>query len=232
MVNNYDATGRTGRLMIYRTVLTIIFSLGLFTLSTNFLLSLPQHQPIAQSSSSPPDQSITSPNTNQAMSLGAAKEQYLTVWNQTEFHIPFSTYVDPGFETAYGVYEEHSNIFAPGETMVLYLEPVAFGHQQMLDENGDTTYLMNFSADIIIADANGNEVATIQDLPIGSIMSQNQNTELHMTVTLTQDQPFPVGDYIITYIVHDQVSGESFQIEKTITIADDGDNAAATTSTV
>jgi hypothetical protein len=52
-------------------------------------------------------------------------------------------------------------------------------------------------------------------------------------LTLTQDEPFPVGDYVITYIVHDQVSGESSQIEKGMTIADgDENNTTASTATV
>jgi hypothetical protein len=158
------------------------------------------------------------------MTLDAAKEQYLTVWNQTEFNIAFSTYVEPGSAAAYGIYEEHdnsnNNIFRPGETIVLYIEPVAFGHRQILDDQGNIQYLMNFTADFLIADANGNELLTFEDVPLGSIISYRQNTELFLELTITQDQPFPVGDYIITYIIHDQVSGESLEIERRITIDD------------
>jgi hypothetical protein len=108
--------------------------------------------------------------------------------------------------------------------MVLYVEPVAFGHRQILDDKGNTQYLMNFTADFLIADANGNALLTFEDIPLGSIVSYRQNTELFLELTITQDQPFPVGDYIITYIIHDQVSGESLEIDKRITIEDD-DNA-------
>ena len=41
-----------------------------------------------------------------------------------------------------------------------------------------------------------------------------------MTLTLSQEQPFPVGDYIITYVVHDHVTGQSFQLDRRITIDD------------
>jgi hypothetical protein len=119
---------------------------------------------------------------NQSIDLEAARQQYLTVWNQAEFHIPFSTFVEPSFETGYGIYKEHgsNNIFRPGETVVLYLEQVAFGHQRIIDDNGNTLYFSNFTADIIIADANdGNQLATIEDLPVGSMISHRQNTELH-----------------------------------------------------
>jgi hypothetical protein len=189
-----------------------------------------------------PPSTITSPttdttniiNNNQSMNLEVAKEQYLAVWNQTGFSIPLSTYVELGSATGYGIYKERENssIFRPGETMVLYLEPVAFGHQQILKEDNDSEnnllFLMNFTADIIIADAaDYNELVTIEDLSVGSIISHRQNTELHLTLTLTQDQPFPVGDYIISYVVYDQVLEESFQVDKRITIASE-DNTAAT----
>jgi hypothetical protein len=46
-------------------------------------------------------------------------------------------------------------------------------------------------------------------------------------VTLTQSEPFPVGDYILTYVVHDQVTGQSFQLDRQITIDDNAVTGAA-----
>ena len=43
-------------------------------------------------------------------------------------------------------------------------------------------------------------------------------TEMPLTLTLTQEEPFPVGDYVITYVLHDGVTGQSFQIDRQITI--------------
>jgi hypothetical protein len=165
---------------------------------------------------------ITTDGNNQGISVEAAKEQYLAVWNQSDFEIAFDTYVEPDSARGYGIYEEHTNnnIFTPGETIQLYLEPVAFGHQPIQDDNGNTLYLMNFTADIILSDVNGNELQSFEDIPVGSIVSYRQNTEMHLILTVTQSQPFPVGDYVVRYIVHDQVTGQSFQIDKGITIAD------------
>jgi hypothetical protein len=186
---------------------------------------------------------ITSPPTTtdggntSAMTLEAARQQYLAAWNQTEFQIVFNTYIEPGSATGYGMYEEreNNNIFRPGETIQLYAEPVGFGHQPIIDDAGNTLYSIDLAADIIISDVNGNELATIEDLPISDIVSHRQNTELHLTLTLTQDGPFPVGDYIVSYIVYDQVKGESFQMDNRITIdtEEDDDNAGtANTTTV
>jgi hypothetical protein len=160
------------------------------------------------------------------MTIEAAKELYLSVWNQTEFNTTFSTFVEPFSAAGYGVYEERSNVFAPGETVVLYIEPVGFAHGQVIDEeegsnNNSTLYLMNMTADYEIAAANGTNLQLIEDVQVGSITSHRPNTEMFLTLTLAQEvQPFPVGNYVITYSVTDEVSGESFELQKEITVAE------------
>jgi hypothetical protein len=155
-----------------------------------------------------------------------AKELYLSVWNQTEFNATFSTFVEPFSVAGYGVYEERSNIFVPGETIVLYVEPVGFAHKQVIDEEGGSNnntilYLMNMTSDYKIAAANGTELQLIEDVQAGSITSHRPNTEMPLTITLTPEvQPLPVGSYVITYSVTDEISGESFELEKDITVAE------------
>ena len=158
------------------------------------------------------------------MTIEDAKDLYLSVWNQTEFNATFSTFVEPFSAAGYGVYEERSNVFAPGETIVLYVEPVGFAHRQIIDEergNNNTLYFMNMTADYEIAATNGTELQLIEDVQAGSINSHRPNTEMPLTLTITPEvQPLPIGDYIITYSVTDEVSGESFELEKEITVAE------------
>jgi hypothetical protein len=166
---------------------------------------------------------VTSTNN---LTIEDAKQLYLSVWNQTEFNATFSTFVEPFSTIGYGVYEERSNIFAPGETIVLYLEPVGFAHKQIIDKEGrgnnnTTLYLMNMTADYKIAAANGTELQLIEDVQVGNITSHRPNTEMFLTLTLTpEEQSLPIGSYAITYSVTDEVSGESFDLEKDITVAE------------
>ena len=162
------------------------------------------------------------------MTIEDAKELYLSVWNQTEFNASFSTFIEPFSAAGYGVYEERSNIFAPGETIVLYVEPVGFAHKQIIDEergsnNSTMLYLMNMTSDYDIAAANGTEIEIqlIEDKQgLRNITSHRPNTEMYLTLTLTPEvQPLPIGSYIITYSVTDEISGESFELEKDITVA-------------
>jgi hypothetical protein len=164
------------------------------------------------------------------MTIEEAKELYLSVWNQTEFNATFSTFVEPFSAAGYGVYEERSNIFAPGETIVLYVEPVGFAHKQVINEergsnnNNTLLYLMNMTSDYKIAATNGTELELqlIEDEQgLRNITSHRPNTEMYLTLTLTPEvQPLPVGSYVITYSVTDEISGESFELEKDITVAE------------
>jgi hypothetical protein len=151
------------------------------------------------------------------MTLDAAKETYLATWNSTELNATFSTFVQPFSAAGYGIYEEHGSTFQPGETVVLYIELVGYGHMQVPDEQGGTLYLMNMTADYTIASADGMMMQTIQDVPAGSIISHRPNTELFLELSLTQE--LPGGDYMVTYNITDEVSGESFALEKQITVA-------------
>ena len=81
-----------------------------------------------------------------------------------------------------------------------------------------TLYLINMTADYIISDSSGTVLATIEDLPAASLFSHAQNTEFSLTLTLLQKEPSPAGDSKIKYVVHDDVTGQSFQIDRQITI--------------
>lgn len=170
---------------------------------------------------------LSATTTNNNMTFEDAKELYLSVWNQTAFNATFSTFVEPFSAAGYGVYEERSNVFAPGETIVLYVEPVGFAHKQVIDERGSNNntlvYLMNMTSDYKIAAANGTEIELqlIEDEQgLRNITSHRPNTEMYLTLTLTPEvQPLPVGNYVITYSVTDEISGESFELEKDITVA-------------
>jgi hypothetical protein len=197
--------------MVHRRALELIFCLGFFSVLTGlFLFSSPQVS-FAQLSSSPetqPSQEVQ--GANELAELEAAREQYLSVWNNTAFTSQFDVFIAEGSDLGYGINREHipSNVFRPGETIVLYVEPVGFGHQPIADTSVEdvgntdaasrTLYLLNMTADYMISDSTGSELQAIEDLPVGNLISHRQNLELFLTLTLRQDEPFPVGDYIVT----------------------------------
>jgi hypothetical protein len=153
------------------------------------------------------------------MKYEAAREQFLEVWDTLGFHPLVATYVNESVELGNGVYQERSNVFSPGEDILLYVQPIGFGHKQIEGQNGERLYLMNFTADIVITFANGTIVGGGQNIPIDAIVSHYRNTEFYLTLSVTQTNPFPNGDYVINYRVIDQTSGEDFELSKDITIS-------------
>ena len=121
----------------------------------------------------------------------------------------------------YGVYEEkESDTFEPGEDIILYIEPVGFEYGSSDEDEDKPLYTIDFTADFVISDSEGNVLTGQQGLPVSNISSYHQNKEVFIPFTITQTSPFPSGDYIVTYTIHDDNSGNSFNIIKEITISE------------
>lgn len=238
-----DATVKIKTPLITSQISLIATFLGVFILSTGFvLLSSPPPIALGQPFSSIPETPLNQDEEsgNQLGQLEAVRQEYLSVWNSTAFSSQFDVFIAEGTDGGYGVYREHTpaNIFRPGETIVLYLEPVGFGHQAITATSTDDVgindssvsmpmYLIEMTVDIIISDAAGTQLQALEDLPGASFISHRENTEFPLVVTLTQSEPFPVGDYILSYIIYDQVRGQSFQIDRQITIDENAVTGAA-----
>jgi hypothetical protein len=143
-----------------------------------------------------------------------AQTAALTKQNNTAFHSGFDTFVVPGSVNGYGIYEPHNSSFKPGEKISIYVEPIGFSYKPIR-----SLYLMNFTADLLVSDKAGHILTGFQNLPISTIVSHHKNKELTLTVSMRQTNPFPLGDYVLKYIIHDAVSGNSFSIIKNIKIA-------------
>jgi hypothetical protein len=221
--------------LVYRRPLELIFCFGLFSILTSLFLLFSTQVSFAQIPSSPETSASLGVEeaNSQLAELEAARQQYMTAWNNTGFTSQFDVFIAEGSLGLFGEYREHvpANVFRPGETIVLYVEPVGFGHLPITDTSVEdvgnteatsrTWYLMNMTADIYGTDSNGTQVFAIEDLAVASnLISHRQITEIPMTLTLTQEEPFPVDDYILTYVIHDDVTGQSFQIDRGITIDD------------
>jgi len=78
---------------------------------------------------------------------------------------------------------------------------------------------MNFTDDVLISDKARRVLTGFQNLPLSTLNSHHKNKELTLTVCLTQTKPFPPGEYVLKYTIHDLPSGNSFDIIKNIRIA-------------
>jgi len=152
-------------------------------------------------------------NSNPASNTTASATNATTP--AASFHSSFDTFVVPGSVNGYGVYQTHnSSIFKPGEKILLYIEPAGYSYKPV-----GSLFLMNFTADVLISNRAGHVLTGLQNLPISTLISHHKNKELLLTVSLTQTSPFPIGEYVLKYTIHDTTSGNSFDIARNITIA-------------
>jgi len=153
----------------------------------------------------------TMPSSSAQIDTGNTTEQGIITSSET-FASSLDLFVVPESVGGYGVYEERESSFAPGEDIVLYSEPVGFSYKPIISNqtNGETQYLMNFTADLVITDTVGNVLGGFQD---------HQNKEVNLVVTLSQSSPFPEGNYKVLYTFHDEPSDNTFEITKDVTIS-------------
>jgi hypothetical protein len=152
----------------------------------------------------------------QHLAFGQSPET--SVAGEQTFRSAFDTFVssEPG---GYGIYEDRkSNVFKPGETFLLYVEPLGYTYGIVTDEDGNTLYTMNFTLDFIISDKNGNVLGGQEDIPVSNIVSYHQNKELFFDISIDQTSLFSPGDYVITYRITDENSGKSFEITKDVSV--------------
>jgi hypothetical protein len=208
--------------MLTSSAKVIIATLALVIMSSAVIQTSYSQQPNSNSSLgltmiSNNSQTASTPNI---MKYEAAREQFLKVWDQLEFEPRVATFVNASDLIGNGQYQEHSNVFAPGEEIVLYVQPIGFGHNQIQGQNGEKLYLMNFTADIVLTTKNGTIVGGGQDIPISKLISHYRNIDLFATLTLTlPPDPSIKGDYVGKYTLNDQTTGKSFDITKDVTIS-------------
>lgn len=160
----------------------------------------------------------TEENSTSVAEYQKLRDHYLKAWQNLTFQSVFNTYVKKGSATGYGVYEpRQSNIFSPGETLELYVEPVGYSFGPVQKENN--AYSIDLSTDIIVSEPSGREVTSIRGFHAGNMTTHHKNTEAFLVLTLTPSQGVPEGDYVITYIVKDNNSGKVFDITKNIRLA-------------
>jgi hypothetical protein len=200
---------------------TVLFLVMVFLSNTIGILP---HSAYAQTNTTAPSQNATTtPITTSVPDFKTLRDQYLAQWQQLNFQSVFDTYIEPYSAQGYGIYQDRpSNIFSPDTSAItLYVEPVGYSFEEGVDEKGNILYSFNFTATITISESQGNPLT--EPIPAEfdePLNSHNKATEAFMPITLTLEQPLPVGEYTITYDITDGTSGKSFQIVKDIRVAE------------
>jgi hypothetical protein len=128
-------------------------------------------------------------------------------WNVTPLGFRTVTFITdkPG---GYGIYNaKPDNVFKPGETLVVYAEPVGFKWHPKDGLNNATIV-----ADVMLSTGDGKLVAGQKNFGTFNFNSREQNTEVmtHLTVNFTGA---PAGKYLLAVTYTDKVSGETAEFK-------------------
>ncbi|HET6589482.1 MAG TPA: hypothetical protein VFG45_04890 [Candidatus Nitrosocosmicus sp.] len=177
----------------------------------NLQVEIPAIPPAKDTVSSTPSKSENTPN---GIMNSTSSQQQETFFPEVEIFVT-------SMPQEFGIYNVRTNnLFALGEDILLYIEPKGFSYETMTNNSNKTLYSINFDADFTISDTNGNILTEQRGISVNDITSHHQNKEIFIPFTITQTSPFPPGNYIITYTIHDENSGNSFTIDKEIVITE------------
>ena len=165
--------------------------------------------------------SSSSTTTNSTVSqFYNLRNNYSSEWERLPFQYNFGTFITENSTQGYGIFtEKNSSIFNTSQRILLYIEPIGFEHEPIIDAEGNKLYLINITAIITMEDDKGNEVPSIEDVQDYIFKSHNKITELYLPIDLDLTSSLPPANYVITYTLTDNISKEYFDIQKNITIS-------------
>src|SRR6056297_1332421 len=111
----------------------------------------------------------------------------------------------------FGMYQARQDAnFEQGETFLIYAEP----RNYTIKENEDELFEIHFKEDVYLMDMEGNILWGQKDYLDYHVFSHHPNNEIFITNTITQDSPFPKGEYQFQLVLKDVLSQKT--VEKTI----------------
>jgi hypothetical protein len=145
--------------------------------------------------------------------LDAAEGALLDVWARVPFGARHVTFVDKRPELFGGYEPRPSNVFAIGERLQTYLEPVGYGWKSL----GNDSYRFGVTTDFELRTRGGKIIGGQTAFQAIDLTSHAKNRELFVLLTLTIDGLEP-GDYVVAYTLHDNVGGAAARIEQPFTL--------------
>lgn len=110
--------------------------------------------------------------------------------------------------SGFGFYQaKESNIFAQGETFLIYAEPKNYTIKKV--QQG--LFEIHFKQDIYILDMEDNILWGQKDYLDFHVLSHQPNNEIFISNTISQDSPFPKGEYKFLLVVKDVLSQKTVE---------------------
>lgn len=116
----------------------------------------------------------------------------------------------------FGLFKEREDaVFAPGEPLVVYAEPVGYEWK----EGGDGTYTFGFEIDLALKSPDGEVLVEKEQFQRLALTSHARNREFMLTLTLDISGA-PAGDYVVEYRARDVNGSKAGLISLPFSIAE------------
>jgi hypothetical protein len=116
----------------------------------------------------------------------------------------------------FGIYRpRESDIFKPGEPLVIYAEPIGFGYGKHSIGGNE----IGLTSDFILTDTDGKELYSKDDFLAVTLPVRYHNREFQMQLTVNLTG-LPAGKYIAKFHVRDQHSDKSGDFELPFELAE------------
>ena len=162
-------------------------------------------------------QAVEAAERDQAVeALARAEDAFFAIWDRLPLDFRQIELVR-GEPEGYGQIEPRAdNVFAPGEEITVYVDPIGFGWRE--GENGWETDL---AADFVLSTPEGRIIAGQKDFGEFRIRSPRRARESFLVVNY-EFSGVPDGDYVLTTTVKDRIDEETASFELPITISEEG----------
>jgi Tfp pilus assembly protein PilF len=168
----------------------------------------PAAQKASPLGSSVPDRGAAPSGPATLADLEAQEKATAAVWERLPFSTRHAMFVTRK-ANAYGDYDARpSNVFAPGEKLLSYMEPV--GYAYAAEGNG---LRFGVSIDFEILSKDGKVLTGQKDILKQEFASHDRNREFFFNGTMSMDGA-PPGDYVLAYILHDLGSARTTRVEQ------------------
>lgn len=142
-----------------------------------------------------------------AAAIETMRQAMLATWNQSKIAIRQAFFVKKR-ATGFGVHDaRESNVFKPGEALLVYVEPVG---QRWSKEDG--VLRSNISADLKVKSADGKVLGGQDAIARFALSSREQNMEYFVQLTYSFDGIKP-GKYIAGTTLNDKIGGSSISFD-------------------
>ncbi len=135
-------------------------------------------------------------------------------WNALPLTVQKAVIVESA--TGYGIYTiRDSDSFAPGSSMIVYIEPVGYGYGK--DPLGNVAIALD--VDLRMLGQDGQEVAVVEDIASVDLVSRTRNREMFFKLTLNLEASvLPPGSYRAMFTLRDRNSPKraTFPVDFTI----------------